>query len=66
MYRNEIDNTMFNLLFSDIRVLESTNLKTGRYTDSQMVQLIIRIIEKYSKEDYNEFYAAEDEKFYEV
>jgi len=66
MNYNEIDNNQFNLLFGEIRYLESVNLKTRKCTDAQMVQLIIRKIEIYVKEDQNEIYAAEDGELYEI
>lgn len=64
---NMIDNNNFNLLFLQVRDLESKNFKTKKYSDAEMVQLIIRIIEKFVKEeDRNEIFAAENGEFYEV
>lgn len=45
----EIDNTKLLYMFGDIRSLEAENLRTGKYSDRDMVKLIVKIIQKYAK-----------------
>lgn len=40
----EIDEKVLNDIFISVRILESNNLKTGEFTDTEMVKQIVRII----------------------
>ncbi len=40
----EVDDEVLNNIFISVRILEANNLKTGEFTDVEMVKQIIRII----------------------
>ncbi len=43
----EIDENILTQIFTRVRVLEANNIKTGQYTDSEMVKMIVKIIDSY-------------------
>jgi len=51
MNNNEKDNqNLLNIMYGKIRLEEANNLKTGKYTDTQMVNKIAQIIQSVLKE----------------
>jgi len=50
----QIDQNLLNKMYLLIRIEEANNLKTGKFTDQQMVNRIVQIIQMVLKEDYNE------------
>lgn len=50
----EVDQKLVNKMYGMVRVEEANNLKTGKYTDAQMVSIITQIIQSVLKEEKHE------------
>jgi len=46
----DINQNLVNIMYGKIRLEEANNLKTGKYTDTQMVNKIAQIIQSVLKE----------------
>lgn len=49
-----VDQNLLNKMYLLIRIEEANNLKTGKFSDQQMVNRIVQIIQMVLKEDNNE------------